>query len=318
MTAGIKITKFTFDESVLNWNSPNKTKKQKDLLSSRGKLLSMRLGYPLSLKIKFAERRIRDTMQRHGEQNCYVGFSGGKDSTVLSHLVLSLGYKLEHVYANTRLEYPECISFSKKWCKKNKVKLTFVLPEVLPHQVWKKYGYPMFSKDVSELLERIRNGQRVNPKKLQKVKNFLKYKDVKLSPRCCDYLKTRPLRKWRKESGKRVAILGTRVEESHRRRLVWIRKGCVYETKGQVISNPIVFFTEKDVYDYAKQFGIKFADIYKNGIKRNGCFCCGFGCHLTEDNNFVKLKRNYPVLWKTVMNKWGFRKICNQCDIKAE
>lgn len=316
----MKISKFGFDEKNIGWNKIKKTEKEKELLNARGKLLNMRLRYPLSLKIEFAKRRIRDAIMKYGVDNCYISFSGGKDSTVLSHLVLSLGYKLEHVYSNTRLEYPECIQFAKEWCRKNRVKLTFIVPDILPHEVWKKYGYPMFSKQIAETLERLRLGYKVSPKKLARVKKFLKYKNVKISAQCCYYLKKLPFMKWQEKSGKSVAIMGTRVEESIARRLVWLRKGCVYKSAvhNQIVVNPLAFFTEEDIREYAKIFGIKFADIYEKGIRRNGCYCCGFGAHLSGENNFMQLKRLNPQLWHTVMNHWGFKKICRQCGIKTE
>lgn len=313
-----KKSKFSFEDKDTGWNKVKKTEKEKELLSARGKLLNMRLRYPLNLKIEFAKRRITHAIHEYGIGNCYISFSGGKDSTVLSHIALSLGYRLEHVYSNTRLEYPECIVFAKKWCKKNKVKLTIVTPEVLPYEIWKKHGYPMFSKTTAEILERLRLGYHVSPKKLNRVKKFLKYKNVKISAKCCLYLKKKPLKEWQKISGKKVAIMGMRVEESTARRLVWIRKGCMYHTKEQVVINPISFFTEKDILAYAKKFHIKFADIYYKGLRRNGCYCCGFGSHLTGENNFVSLKRLNPNLWANVMNHWGYEKICRQCGIKTE
>jgi len=309
---------FSFSDEDTDWNNPEKTKEQIDLLKFRGSLLNRRMNYPLEYKIMLAKRRIQRAISDYGEDNCYLSFSGGKDSTVVSHIVSSLGYKLEHVFSNTRLEYPECIDFSNKWCKKQGVKLTMVLPKKLPQEIWKEYGYPMFSKEIATILERIRVHNRVSPKKLKKVKSFLKYKDVKISAQCCYYLKKKPMKDWQKTSDKKVAIMGVRANESQMRRVVWIRKGCIYETKDQVVVQPIIFFTDKDIWDYAKKFKLKFADIYYNGLKRNGCFCCGFGCHLTDENNFVKLKKRNPILWKNIMNHWGFEKICKKCDIPIE
>ncbi len=311
------MSQFSFNGD-LGWNNGTKTQEQKELLSFRGKLLNMRINYPLDFKIKLAQRRLENVIRNYGINNCYISFSGGKDSTVLSHIALSLGYKIEHVYSNTRLEYPECISFAKKWCKKNDIKLTFITPDILPQEIWKKYGYPMFSKGIAEVLERKRLGQNVNPKKIARIKKFLKYKDVNLSARCCYYLKKKPFHEWQKKSGKNVTIMGTRTEESIMRRLVWLRKGCIYETKrNQVVCSPIAFFTEEDIWNYARKFGIKFADIYYKGFKRNGCYCCGFGCHLAGENNFIKLKRLNPNLWKNVMDNWGFRKICKKCGVET-
>jgi len=309
---------YSFKDEETGWNNPNKTEKQRKLLRSRGELLNKRMRYPLDYKIMLAKARIKAAIVQYRADNCYVSFSGGKDSTVLSHLIISMGYKLEHVYSNTRLEYTGCVKFTNEWCKKNDIKLTMVTPDVMPHEVWEKYGYPMFSKEIATILERVRTHQTVNEKKLKKVKKFLKYKDVKISAKCCDYLKKKPILKWQKSSGKKVAIMGVRAEESRVRRAVWVRKGCIYETKNQVVVHPIIFFTEKDIWDYINRYKIKLADIYYNGIKRNGCYCCGFGCHLNDENNFVKLKKLNLVLWKHVMNHWGFREICRQCEVKTE
>jgi len=314
-----KFLHFSISDQSTGWNNPNKTKKQKELLSSRGALLNMRMRYPLHLKIKMAERRIQAAIDKYGVDSCYIGFSGGKDSTVLSHISLKMGYKIEHVFSNTRLEYPACIEFANRWCKKNKVKLTMVLPEMRPQEVWKKFGYPMFSKEIADILERVRLHRKVNPKKLKRVSRFLKFKNVKISGKCCDYLKKKPMKKWAKESGKKVAILGTRAEESQVRRAVWVRKGCIYQRNvDEIIVNPIIIFTEKDIEDYAKKYKIRFADIYYQGMKRNGCYACGFGCHLTDENNFIKLKKMNPALWQNVTNHWGFGKICKKCGIIIE
>jgi len=311
------VSKFSFNDRLVDWNNPKKTKKQKKLLSFRGNLLNSRMKYPLIVKVDMAKRRIRDIVNKYGEDECYIGFSGGKDSTILSHIILSLGYKIDHVYSNTRLEYPECIKFSKKWCKNKNVKLITVIPEIRPEEIWKKHGYPMFSKETADILERVRKSKKVNPKKIKKIKGFLKFKNLPISAKCCDLLKKKPMKKWAKKSGKKVAILGTRAEESQVRRTVWVRKGCIYENNERVVVTPIIFFTEKDIEDYAKQHNIKFADIYYKGFKRNGCYCCGFGCHIAKENNFVKLKKLNPVLWKNVMNHWGFEKICKECGIKT-
>lgn len=312
------LTRYSFDDDLIDWNSPNKTDEQKEIMRSRGHILNMRMDLDLDTKIMFAKRRIETVISKYGEDKCYVSFSGGKDSTILSHIISSMGYNLEHVFSNTRLEYPECINFARQWCKRRKVKLTLVTPQHRPLEIWKKYGYPMFSKEVAEILERVRNHDTVNPKKLKKVKSFMKYKDLHISARCCYYLKKKPLKDWQLKSGKNVAIMGVRAEESQIRRVVWIRKGCIYETKNQIAVHPIIFFRDADIYEYAKRFGIKFADIYYKGFKRNGCFCCGFGCHMVDENNFMKLKKLNPILWKNIMNHWGFEKICKKCDVRIE
>ena len=53
--------------------------------------------------------KIKSTIEKYGEENFYISFSGGKDSTVLSALVdIALpGNTIPRVYANTGLEFVE-------------------------------------------------------------------------------------------------------------------------------------------------------------------------------------------------------------------
>ena len=73
---------------------------------------------PLSAKIIMTQRRIR-AWYDHWDGQVYVSFSGGKDSTVLLHLVRELYPDVEAVFVDTGLEYPEIRQFVKtfelKW-----------------------------------------------------------------------------------------------------------------------------------------------------------------------------------------------------------
>lgn len=50
---------------------------------------------------------IRDTIHKYGEENFYISFSGGKDSTVLHHLIdMAIpGNKIPRVFDDTGIEY---------------------------------------------------------------------------------------------------------------------------------------------------------------------------------------------------------------------
>ena len=62
---------------------------------------------PLELKIEKSKIRITEFVQYFGEENVYISFSGGKDSTALLHLIRSLYPNIKAVYCDTGLEYPE-------------------------------------------------------------------------------------------------------------------------------------------------------------------------------------------------------------------
>lgn len=87
-----------------------------------------------------------------------------------------------------------------------------------------------------------------------------------------------------------------------------------------MVIHPIIYFESEDIHKYVKKYKIKFADFYYEpyNFERNECFCCGFGCHGAEENNFIKLKRMNPPLCKAVTNDWGYGKICKRCGVDIE
>lgn len=103
---------------------------------------------PLSLKIRLTQDRIRQWVNEFGEEGVYVSFSGGKDSTVLLHLVRQLYPNIPAVFVDTGLEYPEIREFVKTFDN-----VEWLKPKMTFKQVIEKYGYPFISKEVSESVE---------------------------------------------------------------------------------------------------------------------------------------------------------------------
>ena len=56
---------------------------------------------------------IRDTIAKYGEENFYLSFSGGKDSTVVHHLLdMAIpGNRIPRVFSNTGIEYNAIVEF---------------------------------------------------------------------------------------------------------------------------------------------------------------------------------------------------------------
>lgn len=109
---------------------------------------------PLRAKVGMSMNRIIEWYD-HFDGNVCVSFSGGKDSTVLAHLVHDMFPRVPLVFANTGLEYPEIQSFARK------MGAEFVRPKMSFSEVISKYGYPLISKENAEAIyyaRRIRNG----------------------------------------------------------------------------------------------------------------------------------------------------------------
>ena len=110
--------------------------------------LRMMQALPLSVKLRMTETRIRQFVQYYGEDGVYIAFSGGKDSTVLLHIVRGLYPNIPAVFSNTGLEYPEIQKFVKT--KENAV---IIRPEESFSSVIKKYGYPFIGKRVASAVD---------------------------------------------------------------------------------------------------------------------------------------------------------------------
>lgn len=87
-----------------------------------------------------------------GLDKVYISYSGGKDSTVLSHIAKSIYPDILHLFANTTNEYPETIQHIKWEQEENGTNIISILPIDCHGELWtfkkvvERYGYPMFSK----------------------------------------------------------------------------------------------------------------------------------------------------------------------------
>lgn len=66
---------------------------------------------PLDIKIRMTKERIKQWYE-YWDGMVYVSFSGGKDSTVLKHIVDSIYDDVPSLFVNTGLEYPEIQKFA--------------------------------------------------------------------------------------------------------------------------------------------------------------------------------------------------------------
>lgn len=113
---------------------------------------------PLEAKVEATTTRIYDWIDKYGVDGVYLGFSGGKDSTVLQHLVRKIAPEVVSVFVDTGLEYPEVRCFAKSFDN-----VTVLRPKMRFDEVIKKYGYPLISKEVSECVSQARKYVRATP-----------------------------------------------------------------------------------------------------------------------------------------------------------
>ena len=102
---------------------------------------------PLNIKVRMTAERVRNWVNEFGEDGVYLSFSGGKDSTVLGHIIREVcGYKnIPFVFVDVPTQYPELKEFAQTFDN-----LVILEPKISFAQVCEQYGFPMISKEVSE------------------------------------------------------------------------------------------------------------------------------------------------------------------------
>ena len=293
--------------------------------------LAQMQSLPLEAKIIMTKQRIRQWYD-YWDGEVYVSFSGGKDSTVLKHIVDSMYDDVPALFVNTGLEYPEIQKFAMS--QKNVVT---VRPEMRFDEVIKKYGYPAISKDIASC---IYWGKRGSPTRLKRLNgelmlrngqpsmfNCSKWKFMlnapfEVSNECCRIMKKNPSKKYEKETG-RKPMLGLLAGESIKRKSAWLKTGCNAFDIERPQSQPLAFWTEQDILHYIKKYNVPYCSAYGDiqtaskdgqlsisdclneydeadelmttGCDRTGCIFCMFGCHLEkEPNRFQRLKKTHP------------------------
>ena len=98
----------------------------------------------LNTKILLTKTRIREWVKVYGEDGVYVSFSGGKDSTVLLHIVRSIFPNVPAVFVDVPTQYPELKQFAQSF-----ENVVILKPKTTFAKVCENYGFPLISKEVS-------------------------------------------------------------------------------------------------------------------------------------------------------------------------
>ena len=284
----------------------------------------------LESKIIQTKTLIKEAVNEFGLEKVYISYSGGKDSTVLSHIAKSLYPNILHIFSNTTNEYPETIQHIKWEAECNNTNIITVLPSDSNGSIWtfkrvvEYYGYPLFSKRISNAIRTYQHAMSSRTKKnsldyiQRNFKKYIPYINCPISDKCCDKLKKEPIRKKAKELGLECAILGILASESYQREKDWLEYGCnVFHKHKDNQSRPLSFWTNEDIDEYISKYNVRISKLYEMGYKRNGCMYCGFGVHLENTpNRYQMLKITHPIQYAYLLK--NFKNILNQCNIEYE
>ncbi len=249
--------------------------------------LLMMQAMPLAIKVRMSADRIEGWYERYdhyspewgddGPPGVYASFSGGKDSTVLRHIIKNhcIGvWDCPIVFVDTGLEYPEVRNFAIANAD------VVLKPKMNFRQVILKYGYPVIGKNQARYIRDLQNAHGQNDAtvnlrltgynrkgtycptmKLADKWHYLKDAPFKISEQCCDVMKKEPMRRYQKET-RRMPIVGTMACESSTREKAWLMNGCnAFEAKYPQ-SRPLSFWTENDILMYLFLHEVPYASVY--------------------------------------------------------
>jgi len=216
---------------------------------------------------------IRNVAKNHGRP-VTVAFSGGKDSLVTLLLVLkALGRNFRVLFADTGVEFPETVAYTKRLVKQ--LGLDLLEEKVDSNVFWKlveEFGPPG--------------------------------RDYRI---CCKGCKLGPLTKLIKENFPNgcLTFVGQRSYESEAR----FREPKISVNPwvlGQIAAYPIKNWTALHVWLYIFKEGVEYNPLYEKGLSRIGCW----PCPASKLSEIEMLKETHEELYKMLMSrleKWRER-----------
>jgi len=209
----------------------------------------------------------------------HVAFSGGKDSIVIYDLVKKAKVKQQAYFAMTTVDPPELLKFIRLFYPK----VQWLRPKLSMYKLIIKKGLPIRSRPGK--------GGRY----------------------CCEYLK--------EYAGiGEFVIMGIRWEESKQRKDS--RKLYEVDTrkkmKGKRYLNPVIDWSEKEIWKYIKDNALPYPELYDCGMKRIGCIGCPMAYFKTrqkELNRYPKFKAMYIKAIRKRREKGYFQDFEDEYDV---
>lgn len=275
---------------------------------------------------------IKSTNQKYDlENNAYISFSGGKDSTILHYLIdMALpNNRIPRVFINTGIEYNYIVDFVKELASKDD-RFIILKPSQPIKPMLEKVGYPFKSKLHSHWLSIYNNSglTKAVKKYLGEIEgnikficpNILKYQftkdfNIKCSEKCCTKLKKDPTKKWQKENNRSIVLTGMRKEEGGARE----KLTCIITDKQNklVKFHPLVVVNNDFENWFINKYNIELCKLYREpfNFKRTGCKGCPYSLDLQEQLDIMAMylpseKKQCEMIWKPVYQEYrrlGYR-----------
>ena len=221
------------------------------------------IEYTIDGSINKIEKAIDRLRAFEPSEGYYLAFSGGKDSIVIESIARDAGVKFDAHYNVTGIDPPELVYFIR--------------------EKYPSVKFEMYKKSMFKLIEK-------------------KGLPTRLSRFCCEHLKERGGEgricvtgvRWaesnkRKNNRKEFEVLTSKIKDKilfsdneEDRRLF---ENCT--VKGKRIVNPIIDWTDEEVWEYIHLKKLDYCKLYDEGFKRLGCI----GCPLSRKSMMMELER---------------------------
>ena len=258
------------------------------------------------------------------ENNAYISFSGGKDSTVLSRLIDEAlpNNNIPRVYLNTGIEYKSIVQFVEREREKDK-RITIVMSKQNIRTMLEEVGYPFKSKEHSQKVNCYQNsgmtktvinylGQGTKtdflcPEKLKY--NFTPDFKIRVSDKCCRKLKKEVADKWAEENKRPIKITGMRKAEGGLRTS---HNACTIFDEGNLLKfHPLQPLEESFIDWFIAERKIELCELYYPpfNFKRTGCKGCPFSLDLQNQLYimavyFPEERKQCELIWGKVYNEY--------------
>lgn len=237
----------------------------------------------------------------------FIGWSGGKDSTLVIDIAIASGAdNFEVVYADSGVEPIETLDYIKLFSKLRGFDFKALIAPTTFWQMTMTHGWPILGGD------RFCMGGSwwANAKKARSEGDevrALAIERAKLSGACSNVLKVVPMDRYARYVGSDCTSMGLMALETRQRMLVWLQKGDFYWHKSNKkwIFWAIATWHPKDVMAYFRTKNIPMCALYDPGrLERNGCQACGKS-YKWPNNNWQDTYRFHPEIMDEYMTKRG-------------
>jgi phosphoadenosine phosphosulfate reductase len=232
-------------------------------------------------KTETAINRIQQAYEisdNHGN-TLIVAYSGGKDSDVLLDLAVKSGVKFRAEHNHTTIDAPQTVYHIRE-----------VFARLEAQGIPTKINYPKIS--MWELIAE----KCIPPTRL------IRY--------CCEYLKERHFDfqhimtgvRWNESNKRKQRGLHEKLTPKAKNKVVYFDENDdrhkfleICQLKNRIVTNPIIDWTDTDVWGYIRENKIKMNPLYEKGYKRVGCVGCPVAGTrvLKEFRDFPKYKALY-------------------------